>query len=275
MLAKFRRLSFISTPCKVQFTIELSDLTILEARDEITLLCIELERKTKSVSSASKLWSDKNTPSQFIFNEVLTIVVTLYRDASGGYIEKKAKVILRGHSKVLKAAIPMASVNLKLHVLAANFNPQTLSLQLKDVRGKVIGVLNSTITAKFLGDVAADDDMSVISGDSDGGSQNPTFDLRHINLYKDSYEAQVKCEDSSKNETDKFRQSIRNIRSELDTTASSSTILRDLEQSTPPPPPPPAPMLFGSRRRSTITSQHCVFLFYGHDYTFTTVLTGF
>lgn len=253
MLAKFRRLSFSSTPCTVQFTIELQDLTINEIRDEITLICVELERKSKTVSSSSKMWTEKTAPSQFIFNESLILIVTLYRDAGGGFIEKKAKIILRGHSKIIKAAIPLASLNLKLHSLAANFNSQVLKLQLKDAKGTVFAVLNSTVTTKFLKDVTLDDDMSIMSGESEGGSMASSFSLQHTLLYKDSYDSQLKCEDMSKTETDKLRQSIRNTRNDLDTSSVSNySVLRDLEQSTPlypPSTPPLGPIILGGRRR--------------------------
>lgn len=248
MLAKFRRLSFVATPCKVEFTIDLKELTITDIRDEITLLCVELEKKTKSVSSSSKLWTDKTSPSRFLFNETLTIVVTLYRDASGGYREKKAKVILRGHSKILKAAIPLASYSLKLHALAADFDSRALLIELKDVRGNTFATLDTTVTSKFLRDVSPDDDMSVISGDSDNTAFNTTFNVRHTAVYKDTYEPQLKCENMSKNETDKLRLSLRNIRTELDTSSmNSSGIFRDLEQSNPPS--PPEPIILAGRRR--------------------------
>lgn len=216
MFSTFKRLG--STACKVQFKIDLHELIIFESREDITLLCVEFERKTKSICSSTKLWTDQISPSQFTLEEGLNLTVTLYKNATGSFLPKIGKIILRGHSKVTHDAVTLGFVNLKLHSLATNFATQRLCMQLKDIRGKEIASLSSSVTAKYLGDITGDDDMSsMMSGDSDVGSLSSNWGIQHG--YKEiSVESSLKT-GSSKAETDKLRRRLSLLsgnRSEVD-----------------------------------------------------------
>lgn len=216
MFTTFKRLG--STACKVQFKIDLQELIIFESREDITLLCVELERKTKSICSSTKLWTDKISPSQFTLEEDLSITVTLYKNSTGSFLPKVGKITLKGHSKVTHAAVTLGFLHLKLHLLAANYSTQRLCMQLKDIKGKDIATISSSITAKYLGDITADDDMSsMMSGDSDLASLNSNWGIQHGYREK-SVESSLKS-GSSKAETDRLRRRLSLIsgnRSEVD-----------------------------------------------------------
>ena len=216
MFSTFKRLG--STACRVQFKIDLHELVIFESREDITLLCVQFERKTKLISSATKLWTEKNSPSQFTLEEDLNLTVTLYKNAAGHFLPKVGRIILKGHSKVTHDAVTLGFVNLKLHSLATNFSTQRLCMQVKDIKGKDIASISSSVTAKYLGDITGDDDMSsMMSGDSDSGSLSSNWGIQHG--YKEvSVESSFKI-DSSKAETDKLRRRLSLLsgnRSEVD-----------------------------------------------------------
>ena len=217
MFAKFKR--FRSTACKIQFTIDLHDLIILQNRDDITLVCIEFERNTKSVCSSSKLWANGPSPSTFNMGEDLCMTITLYKDSNGKFIPKAGKIVLKGHSTVTQSAVILGLMDLKLHSLAADHSSQKLCLHLNDLKGKVVGSINTTITAKYLGDVTGDDDMSsIISGDSDLVSTSSSWGIQH-GYRERSVENQIRS-GASKEETDKLRRRLSmnagSARSELD-----------------------------------------------------------
>lgn len=157
MFSKLKRIGLKST--KVQITLEIKDFTTIDVRDDISLLFIEFERGSKSVSTPSRVWEDDLTE----FNESLTLIMTLYKDSSAKYVEKKGRLVVKGHSKITFTAKNLGMVQLELHKIAANFSKEEIKFQVKDSKGKIIGYLNITASAKYLGDGGGDDDSYVSS----------------------------------------------------------------------------------------------------------------
>jgi hypothetical protein len=148
-----------TTACKVQISVGLQELTILDGFDGT--ICVELERGKKSLSSSIKLCSFNGFTSTVVFDEQLLLNLTLYRDSSGNFIEMKGKFNIRSHKNVL------ASSDLKFNSLANNFETQQIVLQFKDSKGKNIGFLKCSSTSKFLNDDDTDDASSIPSSISD------------------------------------------------------------------------------------------------------------
>lgn len=165
MFNKFKRLGTVA--CKVQITIDLNELTVLDRIDGITRLCIELERGKKSISSSSKIWSNDTSPSIITFGEQLVLMVTLYRDSSGNFVEKKGKINLRGNRDGDSSSFLLGFVDLKLNRLASNFETQHIVLNFKESKGKNIGTLKVSSTSKFLNNEDRDDASSMMSFISD------------------------------------------------------------------------------------------------------------
>ena len=88
------------------------------------------------------------------FNQTLSLVVTLYRNSDGTYQEKTGKLIVRQPKASLMGGMSFKGVGmvaLKLHELASNFEAKKCHMQLtKCSEGS--GVLETSITAKFIGD---------------------------------------------------------------------------------------------------------------------------
>ena len=89
MFSKLRRLGTKS--CKVQISIELKELNITNECEDITLVCIELRKGHKSITSSSKVWNHAGALS-VKFDEQLVLMMTLYKNPSGTYIEKNGKL---------------------------------------------------------------------------------------------------------------------------------------------------------------------------------------
>lgn len=210
MIAKFKRLG--STACRIQITIDLQELDIAKQLDDINLVCIEFERKTKSICSQSKILSGNKAPRSIVFDEALTLLITLYKDSSGIFLEKNGNLVLKGYSEKTASSIKLGSVALKLSVLAADYSAQKLLLKLVDDKGRPVGTLNLTVTAKFLRDIAAgDDESSVGSFTSELRSLSVpvTERLSHGVLYKESSPSKMYALDVSSAETDRYRRSLR------------------------------------------------------------------
>ena len=169
MFGKLKRLGTAS--CKVQITIELKWLTILDSKDYRPGLYIDFERGSKTVSSTSRELPVDPVDSKLVvyFDECLTLVMTLYKDTSGKFIEKKGKLVLKGVSTMSTTVVKLGSVNLSLHTLADHFEKKNMILQFGDSKGRTMGTINLATTAKYLGDTEAnDEDSSVMSGVSRG-----------------------------------------------------------------------------------------------------------
>ena len=169
MFSKLRRVG--TTSCKVQISIELKWLTILESKDYRSGLYIDFERGSKTVSSTSRDIPAEPVDSKLVvhFEETLTLVMTLYKESGGKYLEKKGKLVLKGLSKVTNTVVKLGSVNLSLHTLADDYEKKNMILQLGDSKGRTMGTINLASTSKYLGDAAdGDDDSSVMSGASRG-----------------------------------------------------------------------------------------------------------
>ena len=167
MFSKLKRIG--TTAFKVQITIELKRLTILESKDCRSGLLIELERGSKSVKSTPRDAPVGSTDTKLVvqYDEPLTVVMTLYKDSSGKYIEKKGKLILKGYSKVTGKEVKLGSVKLSLHTLADDYEKKNMTLQFEDSKGRPMGLIDVSTVSKYLGDAGAgDDDSSVVSGAS-------------------------------------------------------------------------------------------------------------
>ena len=166
MFSKIKRIG--TTACKVQITVELKRLTILESKDCRSGLFIELERGSKSIKSTTRDSSADNTDAKLIlqFDEALTVVMTLYKDSTGKYVEKKGKLLLKGYSKVTSKEVKLGSVKLSLNTLADDYEKKSMTLQFEDLKGRPMGLIDVSTTAKYLGDGCGDDDSSVVSGAS-------------------------------------------------------------------------------------------------------------
>jgi hypothetical protein len=151
----------------------------LEDKDYISFLLIDFERGTKSISSPSRPWPELDDTSKLVapFDTSLTLIMTLYKDSTGNYLEKKGKLVLRGHSKVTQTVVKLGLVNLSLNTLAADYAKQNMVLQTNDFKGKKMGSIDISTTAKYLGEGdAGDDDSSVVSGASKSSFQSPSLE---------------------------------------------------------------------------------------------------
>ena len=206
MFSKIKRLG--STPCQVQITIDIGELIILEKRNDISLLCIQFERNSISICSSSQLWSDCTSPSRIKFHESLVLSTTLYRDTSGRFLEKSGNLVLTGYSTITSSSVKLAFATLKLNLLAADYVPQRFTLQLVDGKGKKVGSIKSSITAKYIRDAAAGDDESSITSGSSVHYPIPSTSekVHHGLVYKES--TPELYSEASKSVTDDYRKSI-------------------------------------------------------------------
>ena len=187
MFSKLKRLR--SKSCKVQLVLELQELKIFDDRTDLTLICIELRRGSKSISSSSKICRDDGSRC-VKFDEQLFLLMTLYKDASGIYMEKIGKLILNGHSNVTNSSVSVGSTELKLNVIASNFEHQKLDLILLDESGQVVASISAVSSSKFLGSGDLDDDVSsIMSGGSGLSSKSHSHlkDVRYGSVYNRDY----------------------------------------------------------------------------------------
>jgi hypothetical protein len=159
MLSRLKRIGLAAS--KVQITLEIKSFSTIDNRDDISLLFVEFERGSKSVSTTSRVWQDMESITNF--DESLTLIITLYKDSSGKYVEKKGHLVVKGHSNITFTAMKLGAVQLELHIMAAIFSKENMIFQLKDNKGKLIGLMNVTASAKYLGEGGDDDDTSVSS----------------------------------------------------------------------------------------------------------------
>lgn len=188
MFSKLKRLR--SKSCKVQLILELQELKIFDDRTDLTLICIELRKGSKSISSSSKICRDDGSKS-VKFDEQLLLLMTLYKDSSGLYMQKIGKLVLNGHSNITNSTVSIGSTELKLNVIASNFEHQDLDLILLDGTGQVVASISAVCSSKFLGngDLDNDEGSSNVSGCSGLSSKSHSHfkDVRYGSVYNQDY----------------------------------------------------------------------------------------
>ena len=159
---KLRRIG--TKPIKVQMSIDLKSFNNDPDtyRADIAYVFVEFIRGSNSVVSSRKEWPD-SVDKVVLFDEVLTLVMTLYQNKDMIYMEKKGKLVLKGVSKVTSSTEILGTAELKLHTLAQEYTTQRVQFELLDRSKKPIGKLNTSTTAKYLGEGKDDDDSSVAS----------------------------------------------------------------------------------------------------------------
>lgn len=187
MFSKLRRLGTKS--CKVQISIELKELNITNECEDITLVCIELRKGHKSITSSSKVWSHAGALS-VKFDEQLVLMMTLYKNPSGTYIEKNGKLHLNGHSKEANSAVFLGSADVRLSLLACDTESQLLNFQFINKDGNKIGFLSAMVTSKLIGDGYINDDEASCSSsmsEASAASYSQSKDVRFGSIYHRDY----------------------------------------------------------------------------------------
>lgn len=182
MFSKLRRIG--TKPCKVQISIELKELNITNASEDITLVCIELRKGNKFSASSSKIWSHAGALC-VKFDEQLVLLMTLYKNPSGTYIEKNGKLHLNGHSKTANSAVFLGSADVRLSLLASDADSQMLTFHFINKDGNKIGYLSAIVTSKLIGDgYVNDDDVSCSSSMSEASTTSYQLkDVRFGSIY--------------------------------------------------------------------------------------------
>ena len=159
---KLRRIG--TKPIKVQMSIDLKSFNNDPDtyRADIAYVFVEFIRGSNSVVSSRKEWPD-SVDKVVLFDEVLTLVMTLYQNKDHICMEKKGKLVLKGVSKLTSSTEILGTAELKLHTLAQEYTTQRVQFELLDKSKKPIGKLNTSTTAKYLGEGKDDDDSSVAS----------------------------------------------------------------------------------------------------------------
>ena len=160
--SKLRRIG--TKPIKVQMSIDLKSFNNDPDtyRADIAYVFVEFIRGSNSVVSSRKEWPD-SVDKVVLFDEVLTLVMTLYQNKDMICVEKKGKLVLKGVSKLTSSTEILGTAELKLHTLAQEYTTQRVQFELLDKCKKSIGKLNTSTTAKYLGEGKDDDDSSVAS----------------------------------------------------------------------------------------------------------------
>eukprot|EP01041_Mallomonas_annulata_P005344 gene5344-10690_t len=145
-------------------------------------VCFERGGKMAS-SNDYNLEHKDNKCYEIQINEVLSVVATLYREASGSssstYQVKKGKIVVRQRKKSKfggEGFKGLGIATLQLHTLATNIHPQSLSFDLEKctATGAKVDVI---VTCKVLGQGnVGDETMSTISGCSDLSGGAASFD---------------------------------------------------------------------------------------------------
>ena len=183
----FSRLKRIGTQAyKVHLIVDLKEITIVDDRDDISLICVELRRGSKSVTSSSKLWSDDDRPS-ITFDEQLAINMTLYKDSRGMFIEKTGNIHLNGHSIIANSSLRLGSADLQLHLMANDFSDRQYDLILLNSNGIEMGKLIVHAKARFLGDGYGDEEGCSLASGLSGISVKSTIqkDVKYTAVYRD------------------------------------------------------------------------------------------
>ena len=192
MFSKFKRIG--TQASKVQLIVDLREITIVDDRDDINLICIEIRRGNKSISSSSKLWSDDIQPP-LIVDEQLVLNMTLYKDSKGMFIEKTGKLYLNGHSVITNSSLRLGSVDLKLHLMVSDFSARQYNLALLNSNGVEMGRLVLHATARFLSDGYADDEGCSMTSGVSGISAKSIIqkDVKYAAVYRDNTGIDLNC----------------------------------------------------------------------------------
>lgn len=164
--SKLKRIG--SKALKVEMRLELRTFTTNDTfRNDIAHVYFEFVRGSNSVVSSRKEWPE--TIEKIVeFNEVLKLTMTLYQNKEQTFLEKKGKLVMKGVSRVTHSTEVLGSVELKLHVLAADFGTQRVQFEIVDPKKHPIGKISVSTTATFLGEGKDDDDSSVASSIQSG-----------------------------------------------------------------------------------------------------------
>ena len=148
MIARLKELGPNSIAYQVQLTLTFRRLKLMQKIEGVSLLCIEFQRNSKSMCTSNKLVTDK---SMMVWGESLTVTLTLYKDASGRYLEEEGKIILLGYAKAShQEAKTLGSVQLRLNLLAPDLTTEKVALRLADDRGTDMCIIKTAVTAKLL-----------------------------------------------------------------------------------------------------------------------------
>jgi hypothetical protein len=148
MIARLKELGPNSIAYQVQLTLTFRRLKLMQKIEGISLLCIEFQRNSKSMCTSNKLVTDK---SMIVWGESLTVTLTLYKDATGRYLEEEGKIILLGYAKAShQEAKTLGSVQLRLNLLAPDLTTEKVALRLSDDKGMDMCIIKTAVTAKLL-----------------------------------------------------------------------------------------------------------------------------
>lgn len=163
-----------SSQVKFLFKVEVQYAVIPKSKGDITstsLISIGFEKGSKVTATKDIRPSESGSDWKIDVKETLSLVITLYRDSSGSYQEKKARLIVRSKKKALlggSAFKELGSFTLDLHSLATaagefHQSPMVMTLKKCPIEGSTI---NTFVTTKFMGE-GGDDSQSVASATSE------------------------------------------------------------------------------------------------------------
>lgn len=161
-----------TTPVKVLFRIEVKTVALKSLKDVIdgSTINVCFERSGKLAATKDVSLSAEGELLCASFDQTLSLVVTLYKNADGSYQEKTGKLIVRQPKLSMMGGTTfrgLGIIGLDLHEIASSYSlaPKKMNLQLsKCPEGS--GVLETIITSKFIGESDPDETGSNISADS-------------------------------------------------------------------------------------------------------------
>eukprot|EP01041_Mallomonas_annulata_P001751 gene1751-3382_t len=205
-------------PIRLAFNIEVKEIIgpNLKELNSNSLVSVSFERGSKASSSKEVLVQpvkDKPELWRADFNDTLSVVTTLFRDSSGVFQDKKAKLVVRYRKKTLLGGDAFESIgeaSIKLHTIACTLG--------EPYQGGVIGLpltkcsmegatLYVRITATAVGETTmVDETMSLTSGLPDDRSpptSPPSSPTRTVRKSPPSYSMSLRTEsdDSSVDST--------------------------------------------------------------------------
>lgn len=154
MLQKIKTLGDGAKCYQVQLTLTFRRLKLMQRFEGISLLCIEFQRNTKTMTTSNKLIGDK---SMIVWGESLTVTIMLYKDSSGKYLEEEGLLLLKGYAKgKVWAPKTIGTVSLKLNLLAPELiDIEKVALRLADSDGNEVCIIKTAVSAKLLQEFGA------------------------------------------------------------------------------------------------------------------------
>ena len=154
---------------KVLFTIDIKTLALKNVKDvgDGSSINVCFERSGKLASTKDKILRVEGGIVTVDFNEALSLVVTLYRNPDGTYQQKIGKLVIRQPKSSLLGGFSFRGVGiiaLNLDEFAGDFETRKQNLPLSKCPEGGSGVLETLITAKFIGDADLDETGSNMSG---------------------------------------------------------------------------------------------------------------